>query len=66
MTDMSNSFLSTVGLPLTPCIGVCRLDAQGLCVGCRRTGAEIAAWRDMPDEERLRYIDEVLPARDAP
>lgn len=66
MAVMSNRFLSTVGLPLTPCIGVCRLDADGLCLGCRRTGAEIAAWRDMSDEERLRYMDEVLPARDVP
>lgn len=49
--------------PLTPCIGVCRLDARGLCVGCRRTGEEIARWRGMDDVERLRYMREILPAR---
>lgn len=50
-------------LPLTPCIGVCRLDARGYCVGCQRTGDEIANWRGMSDEERLLVMDEVLPNR---
>ena len=27
----------------SPCIGICHLDAQGLCAGCGRSGAEIAA-----------------------
>lgn len=49
--------------PLTPCIGVCRLDERGLCEGCLRSGEEIARWRGMDDAERLRYMREVLPAR---
>ena len=53
-------------LPLTPCIGVCRLDTRGFCVGCQRSGAEIAAWRTLPDDERLRYMEEILPARALP
>lgn len=28
----------------SPCIGICHLDAQGLCAGCGRSGAEIAEW----------------------
>jgi uncharacterized protein len=52
--------------PLTPCIGVCRLDARGYCEGCRRTGGEIAYWRNMDDAERLHYMREVLPARKVP
>ena len=48
---------------LTPCIGICRLDALGLCLGCRRNGEEIARWRDMGDDERRRWIDEILPTR---
>ena len=48
---------------LTPCVGVCRLDDRGLCVGCRRSMAEIAAWRDLPDTERIRFMRDVLPAR---
>ena len=48
---------------LTPCTGVCCLDAQGLCEGCHRTGDEIARWSQMGDDERSRIMDEVLPAR---
>ena len=48
---------------LTPCVGVCRLDDRGLCVGCRRSLGEIATWRDLPDAERIRFMRDVLPAR---
>ncbi len=51
---------------LTPCIGICRLDARGFCEGCGRTGDEIARWLGMSDAERLRLMDEVLPRRLAP
>lgn len=49
--------------PVTPCIGVCRMDASGVCVGCYRTLAEIARWGSMNDAERLRWIAEVQPTR---
>ncbi len=42
---------------LSPCVGVCELDADGLCAGCRRSGAEIAAWPAMDDEARLRVME---------
>jgi len=50
-------------LPLTPCIGICRLDDRGYCVGCRRSLDEIARWGTMSDAERLRCMREVLPKR---
>ena len=50
---------------LTPCIGICTIDAEGLCVGCHRTLAEIAAWGSLGDDTRLRLMDEVLPERAA-
>ncbi|HAZ60707.1 MAG TPA: hypothetical protein DCY89_03940 [Gammaproteobacteria bacterium] len=28
----------------SPCIRVCRLDPFGICIGCQRSVAEIAAW----------------------
>lgn len=49
--------------PLTPCIGVCRLDERGYCEGCLRTGEEIARWRGMSDAERIHVMRDVLPAR---
>jgi len=52
--------------PLSPCINICRLDARGYCVGCLRTGDEIARWRGMDDGERLRIMRDVLPTRKTP
>jgi predicted Fe-S protein YdhL (DUF1289 family) len=46
----------------SPCTGICSLDAAGLCLGCRRTAAEIAAWLRMDDDQRLQLL-ELLPLR---
>lgn len=50
---------------LSPCIGICSVDRDGLCSGCLRTLDEIARWGTMGDDERLRIMDTVLPAREA-
>jgi len=42
---------------LSPCVGVCELDADGLCAGCGRSLAEIAAWSTMDDAARLRVME---------
>jgi predicted Fe-S protein YdhL (DUF1289 family) len=47
------------GVP-SPCIDVCRLDSQGLCIGCRRTIDEIAEWSRASEARRreiLRAVD---------
>lgn len=49
----------------SPCIGVCSLDAGGLCEGCHRNTAEIARWSQMSDDERLHLMEVVLPGREA-
>ncbi len=47
----------------SPCVGLCRLDDQtGFCLGCGRTGGEIAEWSRAP-EERRRTIWLSLPQR---
>ena len=47
----------------SPCILVCVLDqATGWCLGCGRTGEEIAAWPDANDNQR-RAVMELLPLR---
>lgn len=53
-----------LGPILTPCIGVCTIDAQGLCEGCARTLDEIAGWGSFDDARRRLLMDEVLPARE--
>jgi len=61
---MSNySSLSPLAI-LSPCVGVCRLDPRGYCLGCYRTGDEIARWRSMSDTERAHFMDVVLPERE--
>jgi predicted Fe-S protein YdhL (DUF1289 family) len=41
----------------TPCINVCILDPlSALCIGCGRTGEEIAAWATMSESERLTVV----------
>jgi hypothetical protein len=48
---------------LSPCIKVCTIEPDtGLCAGCARTLAEIAAWGGLSEAERLRIMLE-LPAR---
>ncbi len=49
---------------LSPCIGICRLDDDGFCEGCLRSGDEIARWVGMGEHERRRIVDEVLPLRE--
>ena len=47
----------------SPCIGVCKLDeATGLCLGCARSGAEIASWSSL-DEQGRDAIWQKLPER---
>ena len=45
--------------PLTPCIGVCRLDRENVCTGCGRTLGEIARWSQMSRAEQRRVMSEL-------
>ncbi|NNU81028.1 DUF1289 domain-containing protein [Halovulum dunhuangense] len=47
----------------SPCVKICVIHPDTrLCVGCRRTGDEIAAWSRLTPEER-RAIMADLPSR---
>ena len=50
---------------LSPCVGVCALDEQGLCEGCHRSVGEFARWAQMNDDQRLYLMESVLPLREA-
>jgi len=42
----------------SPCVSICQMDPQdGVCVGCYRTRAEIAAWRSMEQEDQMLLLD---------
>jgi predicted Fe-S protein YdhL (DUF1289 family) len=49
--------------PPSPCINVCALDAQGLCVGCLRTGDEIGRWPSMSVDEQWRLLEQLAERR---
>ncbi len=50
---------------LTPCIGICVLDASGFCQGCHRSIDEIAHWGSLSETERAHLMQHVLPRRAA-
>jgi uncharacterized protein len=52
---MVESSLKAAAVP-SPCINICRLNAQGLCIGCRRTLGEIAEWSAASDARRLEIL----------
>lgn len=43
----------------SPCVSVCALDENDLCIGCHRTGDEILRWTRMTNEERREVLQEV-------
>lgn len=46
--------------PDSPCTGKCWLDRDtGVCRGCARTGAEIAAWSGMGDADKRRVLGRI-------
>ena len=40
----------------SPCVNVCRLDEAGICIGCLRTAAEVAAWPAMDPGGQRRLL----------
>jgi predicted Fe-S protein YdhL (DUF1289 family) len=40
----------------SPCINVCRLNAEQFCGGCGRTGAEIAEWLAANEARRVAIV----------
>ena len=57
---------SAAEAPPSPCISVCRMDAdRQYCVGCLRTLEEIAAWAGAADEARLAVLAAVEARRQA-
>jgi uncharacterized protein len=53
----------------SPCIKICKLNEQNICIGCGRTKEDISGWRTMTDEEKSeaikKAIEEVLKTKNA-
>ncbi|MFT5718660.1 MAG: putative Fe-S protein YdhL (DUF1289 family) [Oleiphilaceae bacterium] len=43
----------------SPCVSICALNADDMCVGCYRTGDEITRWWGMESSEKQQILDKV-------
>lgn len=44
------------GFPPSPCVDVCTLDDEQVCIGCKRTIREIIDWSRMSAGEQWRVV----------
>ena len=51
--------------PQSPCISVCALDENDICMGCYRSAEEITDWFMASDEEKTRILQRVRERREA-
>jgi predicted Fe-S protein YdhL (DUF1289 family) len=56
MTDQKNIF----GMVKSPCIAVCALDENDVCIGCYRTGEEITQWGEMDNQKKSEVMKDVV------
>ncbi len=53
------------GFPESPCVSICTLDDDDLCVGCGRTLDQISRWALMSPEEQWSIVESLKPAKTA-
>jgi predicted Fe-S protein YdhL (DUF1289 family) len=42
--------------PTSPCVSICLLNAEDICVGCYRSGAEIRDWMSLDHTGRRQAV----------
>jgi predicted Fe-S protein YdhL (DUF1289 family) len=52
------------GMVKSPCIAVCALDENDLCIGCYRTGQEITDWGEMDNLKKYEVMKKVAKRED--
>ncbi len=53
--------MSRDGFPESPCISICTLDDDDLCVGCGRSLEQISQWALMSREEQWSIVETLKP-----
>ncbi|MFE8072063.1 DUF1289 domain-containing protein [Marinobacteraceae bacterium S3BR75-40.1] len=43
----------------SPCVSICALDENDVCIGCHRSGMEIARWGMLTDAEKRDVLEKV-------
>ena len=41
----------------SPCVSICALDVNDVCVGCHRTGDKISRWWGMDNTEKKKILE---------
>ena len=41
----------------SPCVGVCQVDGEDVCLGCGRTIDEIASWSQLDHADQKRVVE---------
>jgi len=41
---------------ITPCISLCDLDENDICIGCYRSASEISDWQKKTDDEKIDIV----------
>lgn len=49
----------------SPCVDICALDDDDICIGCFRSGDEISQWGSMSNEEKQDTLRKVRERRQA-
>ncbi|MFO1103744.1 MAG: DUF1289 domain-containing protein [Methylocystis sp.] len=47
----------------SPCVKICELDRNDMCVGCGRTRAEIAGWTAMSESQKAIVVEHAKKRR---
>jgi len=67
MTDRQNEGTTTASAaePASPCVSVCALDENDICMGCYRSASEITDWFMASAEEKRAILRRVEARREA-
>ena len=44
---------------ISPCVSICRLDKNDVCMGCYRTVEEVREWYNLSNEEKQKILDAI-------
>lgn len=62
-TDSAELPLDRFGRVASPCVDICTLDDDDICLGCLRSIDEICAWGTASDAERRQILQQVSARR---
>lgn len=43
----------------SPCVSICALDDNNVCLGCYRSGEEISRWGELSNDEKRAVMEKV-------